>query len=281
MRELIKFVNEMFTIYTKKRVSRSAAEFSYFMTLSIFPLIICLAAIFTTLDLDEQSLLVLLDGVLPSDVLATLQEYINYVAKNYNDHMLVIGLVVMASSSAGAMRSFINIMSDIQGEVRYKGLYGVVVTFIFSIGFLLTFYLAIVIMVTGRWFIDFLGSVVGIHEFAQIWTWLRFIVLFLILLLGITLLYRFSVPKSERTKFSSIWGALAATFSTVVFSIIFSTFIGVSSKYSIVYGSLSAIIILMIWIYTCGLILIMGNVLNILLKRRKMRSFKECRKASQ
>ncbi len=48
-------------------------------------------------------------------------------------------------------------------------------------------------------------------------------------------------------------------------SIIFSKLISMSTKYSIVYGSLASFIILMLWVYICSIILIMGNVFNIAL----------------
>lgn len=272
MRNFIEFVYDMVSIYTKNRVPRSAAEFSYFLTLSVFPLLICLTAILTSLDINQQSLLIMLESVLPGNIAGVISDYIEYVMDNYNDSMLVVGLTVMATSSAGAMRSLINIMTDIQGEARYKGFHGTIVSFAFSIVFLLTFYLSIVIVVTGGWFIDILDSFFGVHRLTYIWSWLRFVVLFLIMILVINLLYTFTGPKTQRAKLSRLIGAFAATISIVIFSMIFSGILSLTTKYSVVYGSLSAIIILMIWAYTCGLILIMGNVLNIVL-RKKIHSF--------
>ncbi|MEA4954313.1 MAG: YhjD/YihY/BrkB family envelope integrity protein, partial [Pseudoflavonifractor sp.] len=45
-------------------------------------------------------------------------------------------------------------------------------------------------------------------------------------------------------------------------SVLFSWFIGLSSRYSLVYGSLASVIILMVWLYLCGNILILGNCVN-------------------
>lgn len=275
MRSFIELVYEMVSIFVKKRVPRSAAEFSFFLTLSIFPLLICLTAMLSSLNINEQSLLMLLQGVLPEDVISVLSEYIRYVTENYSDGMLIAGLTVMITSSAGAVRSMINIMADIQGEVRYKGISGLFVNFVFSIVFLFTFYLAMIILMTGGWFINMMDSFFGIHRFAYLWQWLRFIVLFIIMIMLVNFLYKFVDPKREKAKLSRVIGALVATVSIVVFSILFSMIISFSSKYSVVYGSLSAIIVLMVWCYTCGTILIMGNVLNIVLKRRKVHRLKE------
>ena len=46
---------------------------------------------------------------------------------------------------------------------------------------------------------------------------------------------------------------------------IFSLLMGKSARYSLVYGSLASVILLLVWLYLCGNILIMGNVLNYVL----------------
>jgi membrane protein len=43
-------------------------------------------------------------------------------------------------------------------------------------------------------------------------------------------------------------------------SAVFSWFIGLSSRYSLLYGSLASIIILLLWLYLCGTILLLGAV---------------------
>jgi len=269
MRKIIDFVYELVSIYTKYRVPRSAAEFSYFLTLSIFPLLICLTAMLTNLDISESVLIDLLGTVLPENIVDVLSEYLKYVTENYDKGMLFVGIVVMATSSAGAVRSLMNIMSDIQGQERFRGFWGTLISFVLAIGLLFTFYLAMVIMVTGGWFINMIDSFFGVDRMTYIWKWLRFVILLIIMIALIGLLYRFSIPKAHSHKRSRWIGALTAAVSIVIFSMIFSAFIGMSSRYSLIYGSLASLIILMVWAYTCGVILIMGNVLNMVIARKK------------
>ncbi len=47
----------------------------------------------------------------------------------------------------------------------------------------------------------------------------------------------------------------------------FSWFISISVRITVVYGSLASVIIMMIWLYACGIILIMGNTLNVVIHR--------------
>ena len=66
-------------------------------------------------------------------------------------------------------------------------------------------------------------------------------------------------------------GALLASAALVLASVLFSWFIGLSSRYSLVYGSLASVIILMVWLYLCGNILILGNCVNRVWYGRKKR----------
>ena len=72
---------------------------------------------------------------------------------------------------------------------------------------------------------------------------------------------------ATRAQFAAILAAVAL----VAASMLFSWFIGLSSRYSLVYGSLASVIILLVWLYLCGNILILGNVFNYVWYKRKKR----------
>ena len=52
-------------------------------------------------------------------------------------------------------------------------------------------------------------------------------------------------------------------------SMIFSYFMENSTKYSLVYGSLTSVIILLVWLYLCGNILVIGSLVNCVIYHRK------------
>ena len=60
-------------------------------------------------------------------------------------------------------------------------------------------------------------------------------------------------------------GALAASAALAAASMIFSLLMGNSARYSLIYGSLASVILLLVWLYLCGNILIMGNAVNYVL----------------
>ena len=73
-------------------------------------------------------------------------------------------------------------------------------------------------------------------------------------------------------------GAFLPAGALVAATALFSWFIGLSSRYSLVYGSLASVIILLVWLYLCGNILILGNVFNcVWYRKKKVRALRQSR----
>lgn len=259
------FTRELLEIYINNHVSRSAAELSYFLTLSVFPTLICIYAMLIkllpgiTLTLDE------LRGFVPGETFRTISDYLGYVASHNNKTLLTAGVVGMATTSAAAFRSLHNIMADIQGKSRFRGVFALLFSFIFSLIFLAAIYFAAIVMVTGNWLIRFLSNVFPPLAGLEVWGSIRFPLLLVIFVFIIYGLYRITAPKEIKGTFFP--GASASALILVLVSVLFSWFISISTRYPLVYGSLASIIIFMLWMYICGQVLIMGNALNVVLRR--------------
>ena len=263
----VRFVLEVADLYFTKRVSRSAAELAYFLILSFFPVLICVNAIIGTLDLDVAALLENAAVIIPEAALTVLTEYVGYISTNQSGAMLVGGVMMMFFSASAAMRSLMNVMDDIYGRRSYTGLWQIVASVAFSALFLLTIYLSVVVVLTGNWFFHLLEEF--IRHFPRLehitlpwqWQWMRFLILFCLVMIFVMVVYRSTAPR-VRPRPPVLLGAFLASAALVLSSILFSYFIGLSSRYSLVYGSLASVVILLIWLYLCGTILILGSCFN-------------------
>lgn len=264
----VRIVREMTVIFIRKNVSRGAAALSYYLTISVFPFLICLSAILGSLHVYESEVFGLLEDIMPNQALSTISDFFRYVSNNRSDLMFAIGLVAMLTSSSAAFRSFIGIMGEIQGEMRFTGIWRGVFSFIFSISFLAAVYVSGLVLLSGGWLMQIIETYFGLGEILTVWTWIRFVILFLLLFSVIYGIYIISAPKETKRTYR-LPGAFAASVVLVVASIIYSRMISASLKYALLYGSLASFIILMIWLYTCAIILIMGNVFNISLQRNR------------
>ena len=263
--QLVGYIRELIEIYVNNRVSRSAAELSYFLTLSIFPTLICVHAMLIkllpgiSLTLDE------LKGIIPSETLSIISDYLQYVSVHNSKTLLTAGILGMATTSAAAFRSIHSIMGDIQGVSRFRGIFALLFSFVFSLVFMAAIYFGIIVMVTGDWLIGFIGNIFPMLAGLALWNILKFPLMLVIFVLIIYGLYRITAPANTRGTFFQ--GAVSAAIILVLVSVLFSWFISMSTRYPLIYGSLASIIIFMLWIYICGQILIMGNALNVVLRR--------------
>jgi membrane protein len=265
----------MVEIYLKKRVPRSAAALSYYLMLSVFPMLICANAILSTFNITESSVLEMFHGILPDTVISTIGGYLEYVNANQSTFMVTTAIVVMVFSASAAFRSLLHIMEDIQGQTRFNGFFSAVFSFIVAFIFLIVIYASALIVASGRWLLALLNRYFDLGAMGEFWQWIRFAFLFVLMLMVIYALYRIAAPR-EKPRTQRIIGALAASFALVIVSIAFSAMITQSVKYPLIYGSLASLIIIMVWLYMCGIIVIMGNALNIVINRyrRKKRVIK-------
>ena len=261
-------------LYFSAHVSRSAAELAYFLILTFFPILICVNAFVGALDLDISMVLDWVEQFLPGGVAAILADYVQYITQNQTMGMFLAGLFMTLVSASAAVRALMKIMDDIYGRTNYPGFWGIVVSVVFSLFLLITIYLSIVVLLTGTWFLHFLERFLPIGAAIWDWQWLRFVLLFALVLLFILLLYRVSAPIGKPRP-PVLTGAILASVALAGASILFSWFIGMSSRYSMVYGSLASVIILLVWLYLCGNILILGNVFNCVWYRRKKKKYDE------
>jgi membrane protein len=270
----VRFVREIVELYFTARVSRSAAELAYFLILSFFPILICTNAFVGALNLDITLVLETVDEVIPQSVAAILAEYIQYISGNQSFALFLAGLFMTVLSASAAVRALMKIMDDIYGKENYPGLWGIVVSVAFSLLLLITIYLSMVVVLTGNWFFHMVEKYLHIVNLITDWQWLRFVILFALVLLFILLLYRVSAPIGKPRP-PVLTGAVLAAVALVAASVLFSFFIGMSSRYSLVYGSLASVMILLVWLYLCGNILILGNVFNCVWYRRKRKRYLE------
>ena len=99
------------------------------------------------------------------------------------------------------------------------------------------------------------------HPGIRLWGWLRFLILAGIIFLVLCMLYRMA-PKGHLSFRCIFPGALLSTLSWLVISMLFSFYVDNIRNYSLIYGSLGAIMVLMLWLYFTSVLLLFGAEFN-------------------
>lgn len=262
-------IRELYNIFSKKRVHRYAAAFSYYVTLSFFPFIILVSIMIAPLHVNLEGLTEVIGRIIPGSIMEIVSSHLEYVSMGGSDLMLWSAIVVLCTTASAAFRVLMDVMSDIQGKSRYSGLLGFLLSFVLALAVLIFIYLACLMVVTGRWVMNLLEEHFRIMFFTELWMWLRYLILLPIMFIFVQSIYIVTLPKGTH-KFSRTSGAIIATVVMMLVSMVFSWLMSMTNRYTLVYGSLASVAILMIWLYFCGIILIMGNAINIVIERRRL-----------
>lgn len=272
----VSFVWEVWDTYGRVGVPRSAAALSYFLILTLFPLLMCVNFFIGLFHLSLEQVLSALDQLLPGGVLSVMGDYLAYVAGIQSPALLWAGLFTIALSASAGLRTLFLTMDELYGVHRDNGLGRIALSFVLAGLFLLTVYLSIVVIFTGDWFFTFLlthlpprlAALLPLEALGGLWVWMRYLLLFCFVLLLVLAIYRVGTPKAALGRGAVRLSALVTALAMVACSVLFSWFIGMSSRYALVYGSLASLIILLVWLYFCGNILLLGAVVSRVLGRR-------------
>ena len=251
-------------LYSEKRLTRASAALSFFLTSTLFPLLIILYTLLGSSPELIERIMHYAQTLMAEKTADTIGDFLNYVASNNSQKMMLAALALLLTTASAAVRTLQATIGELQGETRYRGLGDLLFSLIFSLLFTAALYFSLLVMLTGRAFLTWVNSFLPILDIALAWQIIRYPLMAAILYLIICGLYLSSMPRRER--YPIMPGALLSTAALVAVSVGFSFIIGASARYPLVYGSLASIIMLMLWLYTCCLILLCGAALNVALR---------------
>ena len=275
----VSFAVEAAGLYLRVGASRAAAALSYFLILTLFPLLVCVNYFIGLFHLDLENLLQSLDQILPAEALAVIQDYLGYVSDSQSRALLLASLITILISASAGLRTLLAAMDDLHGASDPRPFRRAVFSVGLSALFLLTIYLSVVVIFTGEWFFWLLEEQlprymiehIPLSALSGLWRWMRYLLLFCFVLLLVLMVYRAGTPRHVMGKRVLLLSSLLTAAAIAAASVLFSWFIGMSSRYALVYGSLASLIILLVWLYLCGNILLLGAVVGRVLEDRLKR----------
>ena len=275
----VSFVVETVELYLRVGASRSAAALSYFLILTLFPLLVCVNYFIGLFHLNLEHLLQSLDQILPAGVLAVMGDYLLYVTRSQSPALLLASLFTILLSASAGLRTLLAAMDSLHGTAGAHPMRRVLFSVMLSLLFLLTVYLSVIVIFTGEWFFWLLeehlpprvADLLPLAALSGLWWWMRYLLLFCFVLVLVLLVYRLGTPRGAMGLPVLLLSSLLSALAIAASSVVFSWFIGMSSRYALVYGSLASLIILLVWLYLCGNILLLGAVVGRVMENRRKR----------
>jgi membrane protein len=240
-----------------------AAELAYFFLMALFPLLIFLLSFISFLPGAQQTIFEWLAQVMPREALGIVEDWVKNVFSARSGGLLSFGLLFAlwaAATGISALMGALNDAYDIaEGRPFWKTrLVALALTIILS----LMVIGGAVLVTFGDRIAAWIGGAAGQEAASgKIAAVIRYVVGFAMLELGIQTVYYFAPNVKQKWKWITP-GAVFAAAAFVIVSFLFSLYLRFAPGYDITYGSLGAVVVLMLWLYLMGLILYVGGQIN-------------------
>jgi membrane protein len=265
-------LKELWSEIQDDNVFNGAAALAYYLLLAIFPAAIFLLSLppYLLIPNLQQAIMDLLNQAMPQQSAALFQGIVTTVVSKKQGGLLTFGLLFTlwsASSGPYAIMQQLNITYDIREgrpfwKARGTAILLMLLFFVLVIG-------AFALVIFGGVVQDFIGNIIGRSQpLLTFFAVLRWVIIACFLLLGFAVIYDYGPDVEQKFRFitpGSILGVLLLVLASLGFRFYVSSF----SNYNATYGALGGVIILMLWLYIAGLVILIGSELNALVEHHR------------
>jgi membrane protein len=262
------FASRLWTRINDHDIFGRAAQLSYYFLLAVFPLLLFLMTLlgyFAQVGSDlRNKLITYLATVMPSSAVTLVHATLDEISKDRGSGKLSLGILAAlwaASNGMGAISDTLNAAYGVRERRSWWKVRLISICLTITLSILIVAALAIVL------YGGHIGERIAMHfglstAFTLAWKVLQWPIAILFLLLTFNLIYYFA-PDNRRGK-RKWWtvGAVTAVVLWLLVSFGFRLYLHFFNSYSVTYGSLGALIVLMLWFYFTGLAILIGGEIN-------------------
>lgn len=256
------YLGSLIDILTKPEMSILPANIAFYFVLALIPLFTIIILLASSFSISVDLIIDLVHDLFPIGISNTVTELIT--TSNLDTHTGVFNIIafIVATNGTYAIVIASNTLYKVKKHDMLKDRIKSILLLIIIVILLL---FLIVVPILGEQIINLLINIEGIQNLipsiAFIYDVLKWPITFLIIYFNLKLIYTIApsklVSSSETTE-----GAFFTTICWVIATAIFSYYVNNFASYDIVYGNLSTLIILMIWIYALSFIFVLGMAMN-------------------
>ncbi|MBM7662629.1 membrane protein [Bacillus mesophilus] len=264
------FLKDLWGRFHHDEVAGLSAELAYFFLLSLFPFMIFLITLIGYLPIDQETVISFLRQYAPGEAMNLIENNISGIIQNHNSGLLSFGIIATIWSASNGLNAVIRAFNRAYDVKETRSfIVARLMSILLTIAMIIVIVIALLLPVFGKQIGLFIFSAMGLSEtFLVIWNAARWIISFFVLFLVFSCLYYFAPNKHLHWK-EVFSGAFIATLGWIIVSSAFSYYVGSFGNYSATYGSLGGIIVLMIWFYLTGMIILIGGEINAIINSKR------------
>jgi membrane protein len=240
-----------------------AAELAYYFLLAFFPMLIFLTSLVGFLPGLREAIFGALAKFVPGEAMALVSQTIFDVTRNRSGGLISFGLLGALWAASGGVTAVMGTLNVAYDAKEERSIWK---TRLIAIG--LTVLLALLVIggtaliMFGDRFAAWLAARFWMGSaLTVVWSVIHYLLGLALLFLGLELIYYFGPNVEQDWKWITP-GAAFAVVSLIVASLLFSLYLRVAPDYSATYGSIGAVIVLMLWLYLMGAVILIGGEIN-------------------
>ncbi len=256
------FIHKIFNYLMRPEMRILPGQLAFFLVMTIIPMLALIVTIAAALSISIDTIHIAISESIPPELANILNGIILGNGINFNVIVFYFSAILLASNGTYSMINVSNEIYKVQpnGVIRRRLKS---IAMIFIIMTLIIFLLAVPVF--GGTLSEIIINLTGSEEIPLILQKILYIVkypiLFGVLYINIKLMYIMApdetIPSSSTNK-----GAIFTSLGWVLATEIFSFYLGKFANYDAFYGSISNILVLLVWIYILSYIFVLGMVIN-------------------
>lgn len=262
MRKLIKDIQGFMNRLNEDHVGAFAAQAAFFILLSFIPIVLLLMTLVQYTNISQEMAGDTLMQVVPAEFKVLVSEIINEVYQKSSSTVPVTAVVTLWSAGKGinALTTGFNSVYHVEETRNY--ITGRIRSALYTLIFIVAVVASLVLMVFGN---TIQKTLVQYHPMlAQVTSFIlgmRTMIMIVALMLVFLVLYKF-IPNRKASFRSQLPGAMISSVAWAIFSLGFSLYLDVFPGFSNMYGSLTTIVLVLLWMYFCMYIILIGAEIN-------------------
>lgn len=242
-----------------------AAQLAYYFFLSLFPALLFLLALASFLPAEDliHRVVTALDGVAPEQAIEIIRSQLAELAAGRQGGLLSFGVIAALWSSSAAMVAIIDVLNRAYDIEEQRPWWKQRITAVLlTVGVAVLMLVAFTLIVAGPQIAEFVSNRIGLSTAVE-WTWkiAQWPLAFALVASAIGLIYYFA-PDVEQDFAWITAGSLVATVLWGLGSFAFRLYVTNFGSYNETYGTIGGVMVLMLWLYLTGLVIIVGAEMN-------------------
>jgi membrane protein len=250
-------------------VTNGAAVLAYYLMLASFPAAILLLSLLPYLPIPnlDRAIVDLMHQIMPDQAAQLFTSTVESVVSERRGGLLsvgVLGTLWAASTGIHAVMQQLNVTYDVKETRPFWKTRGLALLLVFGYGILVVGAFALVVF--GGILQTYLSQLLGWNRLLLgFFSALRWIIILAMIMGALSVMYYFGPNVKHRFKLVSP-GGIVGTVLLVLASLSFRLYVANFGKYEATYGSIGAVIVMLLWLYVAGLVVLIGSEVNSLLE---------------